>query len=149
MLAYKTTVLNLIALFGLPALGEANCRSVSYDEFLETRAPNANAELGPRGLYARTLDGRCILVDAAVDGEFAKRHSDAHADLMDHIKRNPVGGLEFLGAAPANPLKRRAVACGANCGNNFEKKRCTGGCSCQLSSTYCIPGGCYDTYTCK
>jgi hypothetical protein len=55
MLAYKTTVLNLIALFGLPALGEANCRSVSYDEFLETRAPNANPELGPQGLYARTL----------------------------------------------------------------------------------------------
>ena len=144
MLAYKTTILGLIALFGLPALGEANCRSVSYTEMLETR-DSSDSTLGPRGIYARTLDGRCIFVDAAADGEFAKRHSDIHAGLMDYVKRSPVEGLEFLGDAVANPLEKRALACGAVCGG---PTKCGCG-SCKYDSQYCYAGGCTTTYRCQ
>jgi hypothetical protein len=161
MLAYSMLILGLVALFGPPAFAWTECVPVSYDTFQETKSIDRNPILGPKGMYAKNLDGTCIYVNAAANGDFAKNHPFDHSAFIASVadSQETTPGLEFLGAAPevrttpniaSDTLRRRAVACKSICGNDIVQKKCQKPCTCDLSFTTCQPNGsCLDTFICK
>jgi hypothetical protein len=161
MPAYSILILGLVALFGPPASAWTECVPVSYDTFQHTKNLDRNPILGPKGIYAKNVDGICIYVDASANSDFANNHGPEYSAFIASVNssQRTIPGLEFLSAAPearttpnivSNALRRRAVACKTVCGNSITKKKCQAPCTCQFAFNTCQPNGsCLETYTCQ
>lgn len=167
MPSYKPITLSLMALlFSSSVLaqnGFDNCAPTPYTTFHSTKVSTVNPTLGPKGIYADSVNGDCMYLDASATSDFATNHVDEYAEFITAVQsiEGLSSDIQFLSEKDDGVTKRDAglsgglekrVTCGDTCSSSLSTAKKCSKCSCKFDYTFCAggPGGnCVSYYKCK